>query len=193
MFKKFTERARRVIILAREEAERYQHEYLGTEHILLGVIKDGGGIAVLVLQRLGVDIRQLKPEIERNLPLSSNTLVIGDIPFTSRAKKVLEYAVEEARAMGHSYIGTEHLLIGLIKEKDGVAYRILSSFGLQYSDIKEQTINLLREPASEARDTSKTPALDEFGRDLTELAIKSVKTAIFLLKATKSHVLPSGI
>lgn len=172
MFKKFTERARRVIILAREEAERYQHEYLGTEHILLGVIKDGGGIAVLVLQRLGVDIKQLKPEIERNLPLSSNTLVVGDIPFTSRAKKVLEYAVEEARAMGHSYIGTEHLLIGLIKEKDGVAYRILSSFGLQYSDIKEQTINLLREPVSQAKEASKTPALDEFGRDLTELAIK---------------------
>jgi len=172
MFKKFTERARRVIILAREEAERCQHEYLGTEHILLGIIKDGGGIAILVLQRLGVDIKHLKPEIERNLPLSSNTLVVGDIPFTSRAKKVLEYAVEEARAMGHSYIGTEHILIGLIKEKDGVAYRILSSFGLQYSDIKEQTINLLREPASEAKDTSKTPALDEFGRDLTELAIK---------------------
>jgi ATP-dependent Clp protease ATP-binding subunit ClpC len=172
MFKKFTERARRVIILAREEAERYQHEYLGTEHILLGIIKDGGGIAVLVLQRLGVDIRQLKPEIERNLPMSSNTLVIGDIPFTSRAKKVLEHAVEEARSMGHSYIGTEHLLIGLIKEKDGVAYRILSSFGLQYADIKEQTIALLREPAAQTKEASKTPALDEFGRDLTEMAIK---------------------
>src|SRR3989304_7384638 len=128
MFKKFTERARRVIILAREEAERYQHEYLGTEHILLGIIKDGGGIAILVLQRLGVDIKQLKPEIERNLPLSSNTLVIGDIPFTSRAKKVLEYAVEEAGFMGHSYIGTEHLLIGFFKrEKGGGSRRILMS------------------------------------------------------------------
>ncbi|MEK6545030.1 MAG: ATP-dependent Clp protease ATP-binding subunit, partial [Nitrospinota bacterium] len=172
MFKKFTERARRVIILAREEAEKYQHEYLGTEHILLGIIKDGGGIAILVLQRLGVDIKQLKPEIERNLPHGLNTLVIGDIPFTSRAKKVLEYAVEEAGFMGHSYIGTEHLLIGLIREKNGVAYRILSSFGLQYSDIKEQTISLLREPVSQNKEASRTPALDEFGKDLTELAIK---------------------
>ncbi|OGV98057.1 MAG: ATP-dependent Clp protease ATP-binding subunit ClpC [Nitrospinae bacterium RIFCSPHIGHO2_02_39_11] len=172
MFKKFTERARRVIILAREEAERYQHEYLGTEHILLGIIKDGGGIAILVLQRLGVDIKQLKPEIERNLPHGLNTLVKGDIPFTSRAKKVLEYAVEEAGFMGHSYIGTEHLLIGLIREKNGVAYRILSSFGLQYSDIKEQTISLLREPVLQTKEASRTPALDEFGKDLTELAIK---------------------
>ncbi|MBI4377827.1 MAG: ATP-dependent Clp protease ATP-binding subunit [Nitrospinae bacterium] len=171
MFKKFTERARRVIILAREEAEKYQHEYLGTEHILLGIIKDGGGIAVLVLQRLGIDIKQLRAEIERNLPESSNTLIIGDIPFTSGAKKVLEYAVEEARSIGHTYIGTEHLLIGLIKEKDGVAYRILLSFGLQYADIKEQTINLLREPVSQAKETTKTPAMDEFGRDLTELAM----------------------
>ena len=171
MFKKFTERARRVIILAREGAEKYQHEYLGTEHILLGIIKDGGGIAVLVLQRLGIDIKQLRAEIERNLPESSNTLIIGDIPFTSGAKKVLEYAVEEARSIGHTYIGTEHLLIGLIKEKDGVAYRILLSFGLQYADIKEQTINLLREPVSQAKETTKTPAMDEFGRDLTELAM----------------------
>jgi len=174
MFKRFTERARKVIILAREEAEKNQHEYLGTEHLLLGVLKDAGGVAIAVLQRLGVDLKQVRLEVERNMPASSNTLIIGDIPFTSRAKKVLEYSVEEARSMGHSYIGTEHLLLGLVREKDGVGARVLNSLGITYADIREQTINLLREPTtSQEKQQSKTPALDEFGRDLTEMAIKS--------------------
>ncbi len=174
MFKRFTERARKVIILAREEAEKNQHEYLGTEHLLLGVLKDAGGVAIAVLQRLGVDLKQVRSEVERNMPASSNTLIIGDIPFTSRAKKVLEYSVEEARSMGHSYIGTEHLLLGLVREKDGVGARVLSGLGVSYADIREQTINLLREPsAPQEKQQSKTPALDEFGRDLTELAVKS--------------------
>ncbi len=111
MFKRFTERARRVIILAREEAELYRHEYLGTEHILQGIVKDGGGIAVAIIQKSGTDLAQLKRELEKNLPRSSNSLIIGDIPFTSRAKKVLEFAVEEARSLNHNYIGTEHLLL----------------------------------------------------------------------------------
>ncbi len=173
MFKRFTERARKVIILAREEAEKSQHEYLGTEHLLLGVLKDSGGVAISVLQRLGVDLNQIRQEVERNLPASSNTLIIGDIPFTSRAKKVLEYSVEEARSMGHSYIGTEHLLLGLVREKDGVGARVLNSLGISYADVREQTINLLREPSStQEKQQTKTPALDEFGRDLTELAVK---------------------
>ncbi|MBI5638325.1 MAG: ATP-dependent Clp protease ATP-binding subunit [Nitrospinae bacterium] len=172
MFKKFTERARKVIILAREEAEKNQHEYLGTEHLLTGILKDGGGVAIAVLQRLNVDLKQMKLEIERHMPPSSGTLIIGDIPFTARAKKVLEYSVEEARSMGHSYIGTEHMLLGLMREKDGVAARILMSVNLHYAEVREQTINLLREPVAPApeKTTSKTPALDEFGRDLTELA-----------------------
>ncbi|MEE9240226.1 MAG: ATP-dependent Clp protease ATP-binding subunit [bacterium] len=171
MFKRFTERARKVIILAREEAEHYRHEYLGTEHILLGVLKDGGGIAIAVLQKLGVDPKQLRLELERNLPKSSSGPVEGDIPFTPKAKKVLEYAVEEARLMGHNYIGTEHLLLGIVREKDGLAAKILGSFGVKLQQTREQTINLLREPvATRTRDKSKTPALDEFGRDLTELA-----------------------
>lgn len=173
MFKRFTERARKVIILAREEAEKNQHEYLGTEHLLLGVLKDAGGVAIAVLQRLSVDLKQVRLEVERSMPASSNTLIIGDIPFTSRAKKVLEYSVEEARSMGHSYIGTEHLLLGLVREKDGVGARVLNGLGVSYADIREQTINLLREPSTtQEKQQSKTPALDEFGRDLTELAIK---------------------
>jgi len=171
MFKRFTERARKVIILAREEADNYRHEYLGTEHILLGVLKDGGGIAIAVLQKLGVDPKQLRLELERNLPKSTSGPVEGDIPFTPKAKKVLEYAVEEARLMGHNYIGTEHLLLGIVREKDGLAAKILGSFGVKLQQTREQTINLLREPvATRSRDKSKTPALDEFGRDLTELA-----------------------
>lgn len=143
MFKKFTERARKVIILAREEAEKNQHEYLGTEHLLTGILKDGGGVAIAVLQRLNVDLKQMKLEIERHMPPSSGTLIIGDIPFTARAKKVLEYSVEEARSMGHSYIGTEHMLLGLMCEKDGVAAQVLMSMRLNYSAMREVTKELL--------------------------------------------------
>ncbi|MBI3090566.1 MAG: ATP-dependent Clp protease ATP-binding subunit [Candidatus Tectomicrobia bacterium] len=170
MFKRFTERARKVIILAREGAEQHRHGHLGTEHILAGILKDGGGIAIAVLQKLGVDIEVLKNEIEKSMARNATATVEGDIPFTPRAKKVLEYAVEEARSMGHNYIGTEHLLLGLIKEKDGNASKLLLSLGARLVDAREQTLNLLQEPAAPARDKSKTPTLDEFGRDLTELA-----------------------
>jgi ATP-dependent Clp protease ATP-binding subunit ClpC len=173
MFKRFTERARKVIILAREEAERFRNDYLGTEHILMGVVKDGGGIAVTVLQRLGVELKHLKLELERHFPLSNNTVTIGDIPFTPRAKKVLELSVDEARLMGHNYIGTEHLLLGLLKEKEGVAYKVLNSMGVRFVDAKEQVMNLLKEPLSTTKEKTKTPALDEFGRDLTELAVQN--------------------
>jgi len=174
MFKRFTERARRVIILAREEAELYRHEYLGTEHILQGVIKDGGGIAVAIIQKTGTDLSQLKKELEKNLPRSSSSLIIGDIPFTSRAKKILEFAVEEARSLNHNYIGTEHLLLGLLKEKEGVACRILNGFGVYFDDVKERIIEMFKEPAETARgggDKGKTPTLDEFSRDLTKMAV----------------------
>jgi len=173
MFKRFTERARRVIILAREEAELYRHEYLGTEHILQGVIKDGGGIAVAIIHKTGTDLTQLKKELEKNLPRSSSSLIIGDIPFTSRAKKILEFAVEEARSLNHNYIGTEHLLLGLLKEKEGVACRILNGFGVYFDDVKQRIIEMFKEPAETARagDKGKTPTLDEFSRDLTKMAV----------------------
>ena len=171
MFKRFTERARRVIILAREEAELYRHEYLGTEHILQGVIKDGGGIAVAIVQKSGVDLTQLKKELEKSLPRSSNSLIIGDIPFTSRAKKVLEFAVEEARSLNHNYIGTEHLLLGLLKEKEGVACRVLNSFGMFFDDVREKIVEMFKEPTETNREVGKTPTLDEFSRDLTKMAL----------------------
>lgn len=171
MFKRFTERARRVIILAREEAEKYRHEYLGTEHILSGILKDGSGIAVAALRKMNVDLEELGLEITRRYPESSQNFNLGDIPFTARAKKVLEYSVEEARSMGHNYIGTEHILLGLIKEKDGMASTVLKRFGVNYADIREQVLNFFKEPATGAEPGTKTPALDEFARDLTKLAI----------------------
>jgi ATP-dependent Clp protease ATP-binding subunit ClpC len=170
MFKRFTERARRVIILAREEAERHHHEYLGTEHILLGMLKDGGGIAITVLQKAGLSIDQIRLEVERHLPRNANSLIVGEIPFTPKAKKVLEYAVEEARLMGHNYIGTEHLLLGLLKEKEGIAAKVLNTLSIRLVETREKILNLLQEPATKTKEKSKTPALDEFGRDLTELA-----------------------
>lgn len=172
MFKRFTERARRIIILAREEAEHYRHEYLGTEHILLGVLKDGGGIAIAVLHKMGVDISHAKEKVEKNLPQSSSVINIGDIPFTSRAKKVLEYSVEEARSMGHNYIGSEHILLGLVKEKDGQASKILTGFGVYYAETRENILNMLKEPVTTIPEEEKTPVLDEFSRDLTGLALR---------------------
>ncbi len=158
MFKKFTERARRVIILAREEAEKHHHESLGTELILYAILKDGGGMAIAVLQKLGVDIKQLNMEIEGTFP-RGHTNPPPEIPFSPKAKKVLEFAVEEARFMGHNYIGTEHLLLGLVKEKEGMAAKILNGFGVYLVEAREQTLELLQEQSAPSKEKSKTPTL----------------------------------
>ncbi len=171
MFKRFTERARRVIILAREEAEKYRHEFLGTEHVLSGILKDASGIAVAALRKMNVSTEELSLELARHYPESSKNPNLGDIPFTVRAKKVLEFAVEEARSMGHNYIGTEHILLGLIKEKDGAASAVLRRFGINYADTRENILNFFRESSAGAKASKKTPALDEFARDLTKMAL----------------------
>jgi ATP-dependent Clp protease ATP-binding subunit ClpC len=171
MFEKFTERGRKVIVYAREEAERLQNDYLGTEHILLGALREEDGIPVAVLRKMGIDVDQIRMEVERNLPSSGNTLTFGDIPFTPRAKKVLEYAVEEARLLGHNYIGSEHLLLGLIREEEGIGGKILRSFGVNLLGSRQLVINYLRRAATQvSAKKSQTPALDEFSRDLTLLA-----------------------
>ncbi len=171
MFEKFTERGRKVIVYAREEAERLQNDYLGTEHILLGTLREEDGIPVAVLRKMGIDIDQIRIEVERNLPSGGNTLTFGDIPFTPRAKKVLEYAVEEARLLGHNYIGSEHLLLGLIREEEGIGGKILRSFGVNLLGSRQLVINYLRRAATQVSSKkSATPALDEFSRDLTQLA-----------------------
>ncbi len=185
MSNRFTERAQRVILIAQEEAKRLNHDYVGTEHILLGLIALGEGVAAQVLANLGVDLRRVRSEIEKIVGTGDNVMLLGEIPFTPRAKKVLEYAVEEAQHMGHSYVGTEHLLLGLIREEEGVAARVLENLGLRLDVVREEVLNLLGEgqqqqqggaaPAaggsgSPSRTKSKTPTLDEFGRDLTAMA-----------------------
>ena len=144
MFERFTERARRVIILAREEAGRFRHDFVGTEHILLGLIRDGEGIATAVLQRLGLRLETVKAEVERALAGFPKTLTFGEVPFTPQAKRVLELSIEEARQLGHNYIGTEHLLLGLMKEGQSIAAKILESLGarIRRSDLKPEAAPL---------------------------------------------------
>lgn len=171
MFEKFTDRGRKIIILAREEAERHQNDYLGTEHLVLAILREGDGVALAVLKKMGLSIEQVRLEVERNLPSGGNTMTFGEIPFTPRVKKVIEYAVEEAKLLGHNYIGSEHLLLGLLREEEGIGGKILRSLGGNLLTARQLTINLLRKTAPREKDKkSNTPALDEFGRDLTQLA-----------------------
>ncbi|MCD6405950.1 MAG: AAA family ATPase, partial [Planctomycetes bacterium] len=186
MFERFTDRARRVMGLANQEAQRFNHESIGTEHILLGLIKEGSGVAANVLRNLGVDLKRVRMEIEKKVPSGHEMVTMGRLPFTPRAKKVIELAFEEARALGHNYVGTEHLLLGLLRESGGVAAQVLIEQGLKLDDVREEVLRLLGHdfgqeaseagPAAEAGEKesrSKTPALDSFGRDLTELARES--------------------
>jgi ATP-dependent Clp protease ATP-binding subunit ClpC len=172
MFNRFTERARKVLVLAKEEARRFNHDYIGTEHILLGLVREGEGVACAVLQNLGIDLDRLRMEIEKLIPSGSATSVVGDIPFTPRAKKALELAAEEARALGHNYIGTEHILLGLIREGEGLASQVLYGLGVDLERIRQEISSLLggTHTPGPTQVASKTPALDSFGRDLTKLA-----------------------
>ncbi len=176
MHDKFTERVRKVIYLAREEAARLQHDYIGTEHLLLGVIREGEGIAATVLNNLGLDLDRIRQEVENMVSASGGTMTIGEIPFTPRAKRVLELAVEEARSLGHNYVGTEHLLLGLIREGEGVAAKVLLELGVDRKRVREETLKLLggtpsSSPTAErGEERPETPALNQFGRDLTTLA-----------------------
>jgi ATP-dependent Clp protease ATP-binding subunit ClpC len=174
MFNRFTERARKVIILAKEEARRFNHDYIGTEHILLGLIREGEGVAAAVLEKMGLSLENIRLEIEKLVQPGPTTQIIGDIPFTPRAKKALELAAEEARSLGHNYIGTEHLLLGLIREGEGIASQVLLNLGLDLNKVRNEVLELLGSALpgfGQGQPTkSKTPALDAFGRDLAALA-----------------------
>jgi ATP-dependent Clp protease ATP-binding subunit ClpC len=178
MFNRFTERARKVILLSKEEAKRFNHDYIGTEHILLGLIREGEGVAAAVLQNLGLSLENIRQEVEKSIQPGPPTLVSGDIPFTPRAKKVIELALEEARNLNHNYIGTEHLLLGLLREDEGVAAQILKNLGLDLEKLRQEIMDLLGSAtpgynpgfSAAAAAKTKTPALDAFSRDLTRLA-----------------------
>lgn len=183
MMNNFTPRAQQVLALARKEADRFNHNYVGTEHLLLGLIKLGQGVAVNVLQKMGLDLETVRMEVEKQVGSGPETKMVGNIPYTPRVKKVLALAGKEAKALQHSYVGTEHVLLGLLREGEGVAARVLKSLEV---DIERTRNEILKEldpnfssedgeavPAGEGgKKDGKTPALRAFGRDLTELAKK---------------------
>jgi ATP-dependent Clp protease ATP-binding subunit ClpC len=194
MFERFTDRARKVMALANQEAQRFNHEYIGTEHILLGLVKEGSGVAANVLKNMDIDLKKLRLGIEKLVKSGPDMVTMGKLPQTPRAKKVIEHAIEEARALNHNYVGTEHILLGLLRETEGIAAQVLMNLGLKLEDVRQEVLNLLGAgmednsyPSMEmkvnpsvpssaqaaVRAKSKTPALDSFGRDLTELAAKN--------------------
>ncbi|GHT35831.1 ATP-dependent Clp protease ATP-binding protein [Planctomycetales bacterium] len=190
-YERFTDRARKVLQLANQEAQRFNHEYIGTEHLLLGLIKEGNGVAANVLKNLDIDLRKIRHEVEKLVRSGPDLVTMGKLPQTPRAKKAIEYAVEEARNLNHNYVGTEHLLLGLLREQEGVAAQVLMNLGLKLEEVRREVLNLLGHgvdptdasvktedeqfPGEDAEvpqksGKSKTPALDSFGRDLTEMA-----------------------
>ncbi len=194
MYERFTDRARKVMQLANQEAQRFNHEYIGTEHMLLGLVKEGTGVAANVLKNLDVDLRKIRLEVEKLVQSGPEMITMGKLPQTPRAKKVIEYSMEEARQLAHNFVGTEHILLGLLREQEGVAAQVLMNLGMKLEDVREEVLNLLGngleggegserggregagagagggESSSGKSGKSKTPALDSFGRDLTELA-----------------------
>ena len=183
----FTDRVRKVLAMAREEAIRLQHDYVGTEHILLGLIREGDGVAAAVLTNLNVDLDQIHEQVEESVKKGKATIALGELPYTSRAKKVLEFAMVEARELSHSYVGTEHLLLGLLREEKGIAAQVLNSLGIGMEEARSETLKVLGSdvgpaqpagigggtftpPSGKGDKKSKTPALDHFCRDLTDLA-----------------------
>ena len=185
----FTDRVRKVLAMAREEAIRLQHDYVGTEHILLGLIREGEGVAAAVLTNLNVDLDQIHERVEESVRKGKATIALGELPYTSRAKKVLEFAMAEARDFNHSYVGTEHLLLGLLREEKGIAAQVLNSLGVTLEEARAETLKVLGSDVTPSEPTglaggapqgaptakpgekkSKTPALDHFCRDLTDLA-----------------------
>jgi ATP-dependent Clp protease ATP-binding subunit ClpC len=143
MYERFTDRARKVMQLANQEAQRFNHEYIGTEHILLGLIKEAGGVAANVLRRLDIDLRKVRLEVERIVQSGRDTETMGNLPRTPRAKKVLEYTMEEAGNLNHNYVGTEHILLGLLREEEGVAAQVLMNLGVKPEFIRSEVLSLL--------------------------------------------------
>jgi ATP-dependent Clp protease ATP-binding subunit ClpC len=187
MDERLTDRARKVMQLANQEAQRFHHEYIDTEHILLGLVKEGSGAAANVLKNLDIDLRKVRQEVEKIVQPGPDMVTMGKLPQTPRAKKVIEYSIEEARNLNHNYVGTEHLLLGLLREQEGVAAQVLMSLGLKLEDVREEVLNLLGHNVAEETvgkppagwDKSKTPALNALGRDLTELARQGKLDPIF--------------
>ena len=174
-FDKFTERARKVLTLAQEEAQRFNHNYIGTEHLLLGLVREGDGVAARVLSNMGVQLPKVRSAVEFIIG-RGDTMVMGEIGLTPRAKKVIELAVDEARRLNHHYIGTEHLLLGLVREGEGIAAGVLESLGVNLEKVRAQVMQVVSQSASyssQSKTQTKTPYMDALGVDLTEAARSS--------------------
>jgi ATP-dependent Clp protease ATP-binding subunit ClpC len=177
MFERFTEKAIKVVMLAQEEARRLGHNFVGTEQILLGLIGESTGIAAKVLKNLGISLKDARLEVEKIIGRGSGFVAV-EIPFTPRAKRVLEMSLEEARQLGHNYIGTEHILLGLVREGEGVAGRVLETLGADAVEIRSQVVRMVGESqevvgagvGGQSSSSSKTPTLEEYGTDLTAQA-----------------------
>src|SRR5476649_2596245 len=180
VFERFTDRARRVLVLAQEEARLLNHSFIGTEHILLGLIHEGEGLAAKALESLGISLEAVREKVEETIG-PDGSAPTGSPPFTPRAKKVLELSLREALQLGHNYIGTEHMLLGLVREGEGVAAQVLQSLGADLPRVRQQVIQLLsgyqgRDQAGAASgsgaeaSSNGSPVLDQFGRNLTQLA-----------------------
>jgi hypothetical protein len=179
MYERFTDRARKVMQLANQEAQRFNHEYIGTEHILLGLIKEGQGVAGHVLQNLDIDLRKIRLEVEKIVQSGPDMVTMGKLPQTPRARKVIEYSVEEARNLNHNYVGTEHLLLGLLREQEGVAAQVLMNLGLKLEDVREEVLNLLGWGAAKPRPRShKLP----FPADLLSARVQALERQLWNLR-----------
>jgi hypothetical protein len=173
-FDKFTDRARKVLTLAQDEAQRFNHNYIGTEHLLLGLVREGEGVAARVLENMNVELSKVRTAVEFIIGRGDRP-VVGEVGLTPRAKRVIELAIDEARRLGHNYIGTEHLLLGLVREGEGIAAGVLESLGVNLDKVRHQVIHVLSQsssaaPAPETKRPSKTPTLDQLGINLTDLA-----------------------
>jgi ATP-dependent Clp protease ATP-binding subunit ClpC len=207
----FTPRAQQVLALAKKEADRFNHNFVGTEHLLLGLIKLGQGVAVNVLLKMGLDLETLRREVEKVVGTGPDQKVVGNIPFTPRVKKVLALAAREAKSLNHTYVGTEHILLGLLREGDGVAARVLKSLDVDIEEVRREVLKELDPqnfqsqrdepgggpmedeerpaPPSERRAEVKTPALKAFGRDLTEIARRGELDPVIGRKAEIERVI----
>jgi hypothetical protein len=163
MYERFTDRARKVMQLANQEAQRFNHEYIATEHVLLGLLKGGGGVAAKVLIALDLDLFQLRSEVEKIIRSGPDHIFWGKLPATPVVKKTIEHAIEEAKNLNHKYVGTEHLLLGLLRERDGVAAQVLMNLGLKLEDVRAEVLKLLGSalPAAEEKSLSPTSPVDE--------------------------------
>ena len=195
MYERFTDRARKVMQLANQEAQRFNHEYIGTEHILLGLVKEGTGTAAHVLKNLKVEHRMIRLEVEKIVQHGpgGEQVTTGRLPHTPRTKKSIEYAIMEARDLDHNYVGTEHLLLGLLREEEGVAAQVLINLGVKIGDVREELLNLLRHHPRDRRKEPEGPEPAPVTPDrLTDDEIKRVEERIERLNTEKERLVTAG-